>query len=73
MKTECRSSWRAWFERGPDPVFAVASDTKPASFVRVMILPREYKGKRTIRLVRPEDQEKRSQKYAIFLDEDINL
>ncbi len=63
----------AWFERGPDPVFAVASDTEPAAFVRVMILPREFKGKRTIRLVRPEDQEKRSQKYTIFLDEEIDL
>lgn len=63
----------AWFERGPDPVYAVASDTEPAAFVRVMILPREFKGKRTIRLVRPEDQEKRSQKYTIFLDEEIDL
>lgn len=63
----------AWFERGPDPVFAVASDTEPAAFVRVMILPREFKGKRTIRLVRPEDQEKRSLKYTIFLDEEIDL
>jgi quercetin dioxygenase-like cupin family protein len=63
----------AWFERGPDPVYAVASDTEPAAFVRVMILPRELKGKRTIRLVRPEDQEKRSQKYTIFLDEEIDL
>ena len=63
----------AWFERGPDPVYAVASDTEPAAFVRVMILPREFKGKRTIRLVRPEDQEKRSLKYTIFLDEEIDL
>ncbi len=63
----------AWFERGPDPVFAVASATEPAAFARVMILPREFKGKRTIRLVRPEDQEKRSLKYTIFLDEEIDL
>ena len=63
----------AWFERGPDPVYAVASHTEPAAFVRVMILPRELKGKRTIRLVRPEDQEKRSQRYTIFLDEEIDI
>ena len=63
----------AWFERGPDPVYAVASATEPAAFVRVMILPREFKGKRTIQLVRPEAQGKRSQKYTIFLDEEIDL
>jgi quercetin dioxygenase-like cupin family protein len=66
-------SGQAWFERGPDPVYAVASESEATAFVRVMILPKEFKGKRTIRLVSPQDEDKKSQKYAIFLDEEINI
>ncbi len=64
----------AWFEKGPDPVYAAASQTGPAAFVRVMILPRALKGRSSIRYVRPEDQDKpKPQKYVIFLDEGIDL
>jgi hypothetical protein len=31
----------AWYESGPDAVFAQASPDKPSRFIRVMILPRE--------------------------------
>ena len=29
----------AWFEPGPEPVFAAASETEPTAFVRCMVLP----------------------------------
>jgi quercetin dioxygenase-like cupin family protein len=62
----------AWFEAGPDPVLAHASAREPTSFVRVMILPRELKGKSSIRYVRPEDQDKpKTQQYQVFCDEFI--
>lgn len=60
----------AWFEAGPDPVLAHASEREPTSFVRVMILPCELKGKSSIRYVRPEDQDKpKTQQYQVFCDE----
>ncbi len=62
----------AWFESGPDPVYAAASDAGPAAFARVMILPRVLKGKSSIHYVKPEDQDKpKLQRYTMFLDEDI--
>jgi quercetin dioxygenase-like cupin family protein len=62
----------AWFEAGPDPVLAHASERAPTSFARVMILPRELKGKSSIRYVRVEDQDKpKTQRYQVFCDEFI--
>jgi quercetin dioxygenase-like cupin family protein len=62
----------AWFEAGPDPVLALASKTGPTAFVRVMILPRELKGRSSIRYVKPEDADKpKLQTYRIFVDEFI--
>ncbi|MBI3044928.1 MAG: hypothetical protein HYY78_19090 [Betaproteobacteria bacterium] len=64
----------AWFEAGPDPVLALASKAAPTAFVRVMILPRELKGKSSIRYVRPEDADKpKLQTYRVFVDELIEL
>ena len=64
----------AWFEAGPDPVLAHASEREPTSFARVMILPRELKGKTSIRYVRAEDQDKpKTQRYQLFCDEWISL
>jgi len=64
----------AWFEAGPDPVLAFASDREPTAFARVMILPRELKGKSSIRYVKPEDEEKpKTQRYQVFCDELITL
>jgi hypothetical protein len=58
-----------WFERGPDPVFAAASETEPTAFVRVMLLPREWEGKRTIRYVDPADEDKpKLQRATVFFD-----
>jgi quercetin dioxygenase-like cupin family protein len=62
----------AWFETGPDPVLAHASAREPTSFARVMLLPRELKGKSSIRYVRPEDEtQPKTQKYQVFCDEFI--
>ena len=64
----------AWFEAGPDPVLATASTAGPTAFVRVMILPRELKGRSSIRYVKPEDADKpKLQTYRIFVDEIIDL
>jgi hypothetical protein len=64
----------AWFEAGPDPVLAFASDRTPTAFARVMILPRELKGKSSIRYVRPEDHDQpKTQSYQVFCDEFITL
>lgn len=63
----------AWFEAGPDPVLALASNTVPTAFARVMILPRELKGKSSIRYVKPEDADKpKRQSYRVFVDEYID-
>ena len=62
----------AWFEAGPDPVYAAASPDAPTAFARVMVLPRTCHGKSSIRYVRPEDADRpKSQKYQIFADEFI--
>ena len=60
----------AWFEAGPDPVLALASNTALTAFARVMILPRELKGKSSIRYVKAEDADKpKTQQYQVFCDE----
>jgi hypothetical protein len=78
IETEGRSAsygpLEAWFERGPDPVYAAASNVEDASFVRVMLLPREWEGKRTIRYVLPEDADKpKTQRATVFFDQPIDL
>ena len=45
-----------WFESGPEPVLATASESEPTAFVRVMLLPPEWAGTRTIRYVDPADE-----------------
>jgi hypothetical protein len=64
----------AWFERGPEPVLAFASEDEETAFVRVMLVPREWEGKRTIRYVDPADEDKpRLQRATVFFDEPIEL
>ena len=61
-----------WFERGPDPIYARASD-EPTSFVRAMVVPRSYKGRTTITYVKAEDADKpKPQQYTRFVDESID-
>jgi hypothetical protein len=62
----------AWFEPGPEPVFAAASETEPTAFVRCMVLPAHLLGQSSIRYVRDEDAAKpKRQQYTVFLDEPL--
>jgi hypothetical protein len=64
----------AWFESGPEPVFAQAAADRSSRFIRVMILPRALLGKSSIALVNEEDKTKpRDQKYKVFVDAPIEL
>jgi hypothetical protein len=59
----------AWYESGPEPVFAQAATDRPSRFVRVMILPRALLGKSSIQYVNEADKDKpRVQQYKIFAD-----
>jgi quercetin dioxygenase-like cupin family protein len=63
-----------WFESGPEPVLAVASEAEKTAFVRVMLLPREWEGKRTIRYVDPADEAKpKLQRATVFFDHPVEL
>jgi hypothetical protein len=63
-----------WFENGSEPVFATASETEPSAFVRVLLLPREWEGKRTIRYVDPADEDKpKLQRPTVFFDRPLTL
>jgi hypothetical protein len=62
----------AWFEAGPEPVFAQAAADRPSRFVRVMVLPARLKGQSSIRYLRKEDQAKpKSQRYKGYLEVEI--
>ncbi|HEY7998012.1 MAG TPA: hypothetical protein VIE87_04245 [Pseudolabrys sp.] len=59
----------AWYETGPDPVFAQAALDRPSRFVRVMILPRALAGKSSIQYLNEDDKAKpKTQKYKIYAD-----
>ena len=61
-----------WYETGPDPVFAAASATVPTAFVRVLVLPAEWAGKRTITYVDPADDEKpKLQRARVYLEQPL--
>jgi hypothetical protein len=62
----------AWYESGPDAVFAQAATDRPSRFIRVMILPRALIGKSSIQYLNEADKEKpRVQQYKILADAPI--
>jgi hypothetical protein len=62
----------AWYESGPDAVFAQAAADRSSRFIRVMILPRALIGRSSIEYVDPADKDKpRVQQYKIFADAPI--
>jgi hypothetical protein len=64
----------AWFEGALYPVLATASETQETAFVRVMLLPRKWEGRRTIRYLDKADEEKpRLQRATILLEQPIEL
>ena len=78
IDTEGRSSsygpGGAWFEGGPEPVFAQASFDIPSRFIRAMVLPRSLLGASSIRYVRDEDRARpKSQTYRVFAEMPISL
>ena len=70
--TASRETYRAgeaWFEGADDPVLATASATQDTAFVRVMLLPAEWAGRRTIRYVDPADEDTPRLQTATILRE----
>jgi hypothetical protein len=62
----------AWYESGPDPVFAQAAADRVSRFIRVMILPRAWLGKSSVEYLDEADKTKpRTQQYKIFADAPI--
>jgi len=58
-----------WFELGPEPVLATTSASEPSAFARVLLLPAQFAGQRTIRYVDPQDAEKpKTQRARILLE-----
>ncbi|MEI9805926.1 MAG: hypothetical protein WDN48_18045 [Pseudolabrys sp.] len=59
----------AWYESGPDAVFAQSAMDKPSRFIRVMILPRALQGQSSIQYVNEDDKAKpKTQSYKIYAD-----
>ena len=77
IETEGRSTFYgpggAWFESGPDPVTARASGHTETSFVRVLVLPAEWAGKRTIRYLEPPPETASKQTATVLLEHAIAL
>lgn len=77
IETEGRSTFYgpggAWFESGADPVVARASAHVQTSFVRVLVLPAEWAGKRTIRYAAAVDETAPTQTARVYLEHPISL
>jgi hypothetical protein len=55
-------------------VLATASATEDTAFVRVLILPSEWAGRRTIRYLDPTDEERpKLQRAEVLLEEPLPL
>ena len=53
-------------------MFAAASEVEETAFVRVLLLPREWEGKRTITYVDPADEAKpKLQRARIYLEQPV--
>jgi quercetin dioxygenase-like cupin family protein len=67
-----RHTYRAgesWLEGADDPVLATASSAEETAFVRVLVLPAEWAGKRTIRYLDPADDERpKLQRATVLLE-----
>jgi quercetin dioxygenase-like cupin family protein len=73
-KTTVYEAGEPWFESGPEPVHATAAADRETAFVRVLLLPALWEGKRTIRYVDPDDEQKpKLQRPTVFFDRPITL
>ena len=67
--TRTYTAGESWHEGAHDPVLATASAFEDTAFVRVMVLPAEWAGRRTIRYVDPADEDKpRLQRATVLLE-----
>jgi quercetin dioxygenase-like cupin family protein len=63
----------SWLEEADDPVVATASATEETAFVRVLLLPAEWAGKRTIRYLDPADDERpKLQRATVLLEHPVD-
>ena len=61
--------FESWYETGPDPVYAAASRDEDTAFVRVLVLPQEWAGRRTIRYVDPADEDRpKLQRATVYFE-----
>jgi hypothetical protein len=59
-------------ERGPDPVLATTTPDEPSAFIRVLLLPAEWAGKRTISYVDAADAEKpKTQRPTVYFEQPV--
>jgi hypothetical protein len=64
----------AWYESGPDPVFAQGAPDRPTRFIRMMILPRALIGKSSIEYLNADDKARpKSQSYKGYADAPISF
>lgn len=78
IETEGRSlrypAGSAWFEKGPAPVLAPTTETSETTFVRCFLLPRQLKGRSSIRYVHAEDAARpKVQAYRVFSERYVTL
>jgi quercetin dioxygenase-like cupin family protein len=63
------SAGESWHEGADDPVLATASATEDTAFLRVLLLPAEWAGRRTITYLDPADEDKpRLQRATLLLE-----
>ena len=66
-RTYRRGEW--WLEEADDPVLATACSTEETAFVRVLLLPAEWAGRRTIRYLDPADDDRpKLQRATVLLE-----
>ena len=71
-ETHTYRAGEAWFEGAEFPVLATASVTEDTAFVRVLLLPSAWAGKRTIRYLDSADDAKpRLQRAMVLLEEPL--
>ena len=64
----------AWYESGPEPVFAQGARDRATRFIRMMILPRALIGKSSIEYLNADDKARpKSQSYKGFADAPISF
>ena len=69
-RATCRSSRGS--RAGRSRCWPTTSESEESAFVRVMLLPREWEGRRTISYVDPADAEKpKTQRATVYFDEPI--